>query len=355
MAKMKLKVGVIGVGAIADECHLPNWHELEAEGRVELIGVCDIRKDRAEEMAAKYGARSVYFDSQKMLRDGRYDIIDVCTQNRFHAPITIAALKAGAHVLVEKPMAMNSAECRAMIKAATAAKRRLMVAQHMRFEGPNEKLKEVVESGRLGQVYSANATYLRRRGIPGWGKFHLRRESLGGPLIDIGVHVMDLAVWLMGCPKPIAASGKVYRKFGDRDDLCNGDWGEPYPPKEFDVEDYASAYVRFEKDITMTVEVAWAANIAEERSGITILGDRAGISTNPLGLYGYDGRSLTSTRFDWLPIQEGHRMEIRHFTECVEGKLPVRVQPAESLRIQQIIDAIYESSKRNKEVPIKAV
>jgi len=355
MPKTKLRVGAIGVGAIADEMHLPNWQELEAEGRVELMGVCDIRPDRAAQMGAKYGARVVHTNYKKMLRDGAYDIIDVCTQNRFHAPITIDALKAGAHVLVEKPMAMNSTECRAMIQAANAVKRQLMVAQHMRFEADAEKLKEVISGGGIGTIYSANATFLRRRGIPGWGKFHLAKESLGGPLIDLGVHVLDLAVWLMGCPKPIAASGKVYRMFGDRPDLCNAEWGEPYDPKEFDVEDYASAYVRFEKDITLTLEVSWAANIEAERSGVTILGDKAGVSTSPLGLFGYEGRSLTTTRYDWLPVQEGHRMEIRHFVECIERNRPVRVQPAESLRIQQIIDAIYESSRKNAEIRIKSV
>ena len=344
MPKMKLRVGVIGVGAIADEKHLPNWQELEAEGRVELIGVCDILPDRAQEMAAKYGARVVHTDYRKMLNDGQYDIIDVCTQNRFHAPITIGALKAGAHVLVEKPMAMNSGECRAMIQAANANKRKLMVAQFMRFEPDAEKLKEVVDAGRLGTIYSANATYLRRRGIPGWGKFHLAKESLGGPLIDIGVHVLDLAIWLMGCPKPVAASGKVYRMFGDREDLCNAEWGEPYDRKEFDVEDYASAYVRFERDITLTMEVSWAANIENKRSCVTVLGDTAGISTSPLGLYGYENRSLTTTRYDWLPTG-GHRLEIRHFTECRE-KPAGRVNPAESLRVQQIIDAICNRAAR---------
>lgn len=354
MPKLKLRVGVIGVGAIADEKHLPNWQELEADGRVEVIGVCDVIPARAQEMGAKYGARVVHTDYRKMLSEDRYDIIDVCTQNRHHAPITIGALKAGAHVLVEKPMAMNSAECRAMIQAANANKRKLMVAQFMRFEPDAEKLKEVIDTGRLGTIYSANATYLRRRGIPGWGKFHIAKESLGGPLIDIGVHVLDLAVWLMGSPKPIAASGKVYRMFGDREDLCNGEWGEPYDRKEFDVEDYASAYVRFENDSTLTMEVSWAANIQDERSGVTILGDKAGVSTSPLGLYGYENRSLTTTRYDWLPPQSGHRMEIRHFTECVERNRPVRVKPEESLRIQQIIDAIYESSRKNAEVKIKS-
>jgi predicted dehydrogenase len=353
MAKKRMKVGVIGTGGIAMACHLGNWKEIEGEGRVELVGVCDLIRSRAEEAKAKFGAKKMYLDYHKMLRDDDYDIIDVCTQNRVHCPATVDALKAGAHVLVEKPMAMNARECERMIKTAKENRRKLMVAQHMRFEASAEKLKAVIERGDLGQIYTANAKCLRRRGIPGWGKFHIRKESLGGPLIDIGVHVMDLCVWLMGCPKPIAASGKVYCMFGDRPDLCNADWGTPYPPKQFDVEDYACAFVRFEKGITMMVECSWAANIPCETGMVSILGDKAGVATEPLGVYGCENGTLTCKKFDWLPNQEGHRTEIRHFTECIEKKLPVRVQPVESLRIQKIIDAIYESSAKNKEIRIR--
>lgn len=353
MAKKKLKVGLIGAGAIANGCHLNNWQELAGEGRVELVGVCDIIRERAEQAQAKFGAKKMYVNYRRMLRDDEYDIINVCTQNRVHCPATVAALQAGAHVLVEKPMAMSAKECELMIRTAKENKRKLMVAQHMRFEAQVEALKAVIERGDLGQIYTANAKYLRRRGIPGWGKFHLRKESLGGPLIDIGVHVMDLCVWLMGCPKPIAASGKVYRMFGDREDLCNADWGRPYPPKEFDVEDYAVAFVRFEKNITMLVECSWAANIAAEYGTVSILGDKGGVATEPLGVYSYEDNTLTSRKFDWLPPQEGHRMEIRHFTECIERNRPVRVQPVESLRIQKIIDAIYESSVKNREILIR--
>ncbi|MBN2309301.1 MAG: Gfo/Idh/MocA family oxidoreductase [Candidatus Hydrogenedentes bacterium] len=351
MSKKKLKVGLIGAGGIAKACHLPNWRELEQEGRVELVAVCDIIKERAEGNAAEFGGKP-YLSYKKMLRDHKFDIVDVCTQNRHHARITVDALNAGAHVLVEKPMAMNSAECQAMIKAAKAKKRTLMVAQHMRFESANEKLKAVVDRGELGDIYTASAVYLRRRGIPGWGKFHIKRESLGGPLIDIGVHVMDLCMWLMGFPKPVAASGKVWKMFGDRKDLVNC-WGNPYPPKEFDVEDYATAMVRFQNGAVMNVEVSWAANIADERHGVTVLGDKAGLGTNPLGVFGYQDGSLTSRKFDWMEKNEGHRMEIRHFTECLEKGLPVRVQPAESLLVQKVIDAIYESSKKNKEIAIR--
>lgn len=349
----KLKVGLIGSGAIARDQHLPYWRELEAEGRVEVLGVCDLIKERRECEAAKCVQAKPFADYNKMLAAIDFDIIDVCTQNRVHAPATIAALKAGAHVLVEKPMAMNAEECEAMITAAKAAKRKLMVAQHMRFEARAEKLKEVVESGALGQIYTAETKWLRRRGIPGWGKFHIKKESLGGPLIDIGVHMMDLCVWLMGCPKPVAASGKVYRMFGDRPDLFNADWGVPYPPKEFDVEDFAVALVRFEKGITMTMSVSWAANTHAEMENMYILGDKGGIGINPLGYFSADHSSLNHTTWDWLNPEDGHRREVRHFCECVEKDLPVMVKPEESLRIQKIIDAIYLSSQKNKEILIK--
>lgn len=352
--RKKPRVGIIGTGAIAREKHIPYWAELEAEGRVEVVAMCDVVPERAADQATMVENARVYTDHKAMLKEQQFDIVDVCTQNRLHAPLTIDALNAGAHVLVEKPMAMNARECEAMIAASKKNRRKLMVAQHMRFESAHAKLKEVAESGRLGEIYSANTWWLRRRGIPGWGKFHLKKESLGGPLIDIGVHMMDLTIWLMGSPKPVAASGKVYRMFGDRPGLYNAEWGVPYDLREFDVEDFCTALIRFEKGITLQLSVSWAANIDDEKSGLYILGDKAGISTNPLGVYSADATSLTSTRFDYLDPNEGHQAEIRHFTECVERDLPVLVKPEESLRIQRIIDAIYESSAKNREVPIKA-
>ena len=349
----KLKVGLIGSGAIAEERHLPYWRELEAEGQVEILGVCDLIKARREQEASKCAKAATFADYKKMLAAIDFDIIDVCTQNRVHAPATIAALKAGAHVLVEKPMAMNTRECMDMIAAAKAAKRKLMVAQHMRFEARAEKLKEMVVSGALGEIYTAETKWLRRRGIPGWGVFHKKKESLGGPLIDIGVHMMDLCVWLMGCPKPVAASGKVYRKFGDRKDLFNAEWGVRHKHSEFTVEDYAVALVRFEKGLTMTMSVSWAANTHDEIEDMYILGDKGGIGINPLGYFSADHSSLNRTTWDWLDPEDGHRREIRHFCACVQQDLPVMVKPEESLRIQKIIDAIYESSKKNREVIIK--
>lgn len=348
-----LKVGVIGCGAIAQERHLPYWRELEEEGRIIIAGLCDAIKERPESESKLCKQAKIFTDYVDMLKKERFDIIDICTQNRLHAPMTLTALNAGVHVLVEKPIAMNTAEAKKMVETAEKNKRKLMVAQHMRFEAGAEKLKEMVDKGVLGRVYTAEAKWLRKRGIPGWGKFHIARESRGGPLIDIGVHMMDLCFWLMGCPKPISASAKVYRMFGDRPDLFNADWGVPYNVKEFDVEDYATGLVRFENDITMQISFSWAANIPEEIYNVTVLGDKAGLTTHPPGIYSADHSSLTRYTWDWLSKEDGHRKEIRHFTECVEEDKPVIVQPEQSLQVQKIIDALYESSKKNKEVPIR--
>ncbi|MCX8063543.1 MAG: Gfo/Idh/MocA family oxidoreductase [Candidatus Hydrogenedentes bacterium] len=348
-----LKVAVIGCGAIAQERHLPYWRELEEEGRVHIAGLCDVFIERCESEAKLCKGAKIYSDYKTMLREDRFDIVDICTQNRLHAPIALSALEAGANVLVEKPIAMSTAEAKKMVDTAKKKNRKLMVAQHMRFEAGAEKLKEVVDKGTLGRIYTAEAKWLRKRGIPGWGKFHIAKESRGGPLIDIGVHMIDLCYWLMGAPKPVLASAKVYRMFGDRPDLFNADWGVPYDVKEFDVEDYAVGFVRFENEITMQLSFSWAANIPEEVYNVTVLGDKAGITTHPPGVYSADHSSLTRYSWDWLSKEDGHRKEIRHFVECIEEDKPVRVRPEESLQVQKIIDALYESSKRNKEVLIK--
>jgi predicted dehydrogenase len=347
----KLRVGAIGTGAISQQQHLPSWQELEAEGRVELVAVCDVVEQRAEESKETFGARKAYTDYTDMLAREDLDIVDICTQNRLHHATTMAALEAGAHVLVEKPIAMNTAEAEEMVETARKKGLTLMVAQHLRFAPEHEKMKAVIDRGDLGAIYTGNAVWVRRRGIPGWGRFHVKSESLGGPLIDIGVHMMDLCAWYMGNPRPVAASGKVYRMFGDRPDYVAGPAPRGYPPEEFDVEDYALGMVRFENEATMLVEVSWAVN-GPDRMQVNVFGDRAGVSTSPATLYGYDESTVTTTTYEGLPQERPHRRLIRHYTDCIENDRPVIVQPEQSLAIQKIIDAIYLSSEQNAEVAI---
>lgn len=348
-----LRVGIVGVGAIAVEHHLPNWLELEQEGKVVVVALCDVVRAKLEKARQQFSSARLFTDYKRMLAESALDIVDVCTQNRLHAPVSLAALEAGAHVLVEKPMAMNVKEAEAMWRTARARKRKLMVAQHMRFEAAHKKLHEAVERGELGEIYTAQTFWLRRRGIPGWGKFHIRRESLGGPLIDIGVHMLDLCLWLMGFPKPVSVVGVTYRKFGDREDLYNAEWGVPYDVREFDVEDYAAGFVRFERDITLQLAVSWAANVQEEIIQCFVLGDKAGVSISPVGIFGADKSSLWSKRFDYLDPLEGHREEIRHFVDCVLSDKPVLVRPEESIVVQRIIDGLYESARTRREVTLR--
>jgi len=348
----KLRVAIIGAGAIARDMHFPAWKELEQEGRVEVVALSEVKKERATEMGEKFSVPGVHTDYRKMLRSENLDIVDICVHNRLHCQMTVDALRAGAHTMVEKPMAMNVAEAKKMVAAHEKAGRKLMVAQHMRFEAGSRKIREVIESGELGEIYTIRVKWLRRRGIPGWGLFLSAKESGGGPMADIGVHVMDLGMWLMGSPQPVTVSGQVFRKFGDRKDVVNM-WGVQWKPKEYEVEDYAQGFVRFDTGQTMTVEVSWAANIGGDEHNIHLLGDKAGAGVFPPEIYGYDSSGLTTRKFDWLPPSKGHREEIRHFCECVEKDKPVIVQPSQSLRVQQVIDGLYESSRKGREVRVR--
>lgn len=349
--KRKLRVGIIGVGMIAEACHIPGWRIMADEGRADVVALCDLDQPRLERIATALGGAATYTDYRRMLRDAELDIVDICTHNRLHAPMTVASLAAGCHVLVEKPMAMSVREAGKMMDAADKAKRKLMVAQHFRFEPNARKVHEVVQAGELGEIYHARASWRRRRGIPGWGVFIKKKESLGGPLIDIGVHVMDLAYWLSGCPRPVSVSGQVYRKFGDRKDLVPP---PAYRSSDYDVEDYATAFVRFENGLTVNLEACWAANVPEgEKWDVELLGDKGGARVFPPVITGYDRDALTTRTYDTLPPGGGHAMEIRHFTECVEKDKPVLVQPSQSLAVQKIINGIYDSARKGREVRLK--
>ena len=269
------------------------------------------------------------------------------------------SLEAGANVLVEKPIAMNVKE--AMLMAGTAKKvgRKLMTAQHMRFESGHEKLREVVDRGDLGRIYHATAACMRRRGIPGWGKFHMQKESRGGPLIDIGVHVLDAVMWIMGFPKPLAVSGKVARMFGDRKDLVNGEWGTAYDRTEFDVEDFAVGLVKFDNGATLEIEASWAGNIAEQELMQTrLLGTKAGLlQHNVNGTYEFEAKlyqERDGAQYDMelRPPVPGVESAQAHFVNALLADTPHIATGEEGLIVMELLDAIYESARLGEPVKI---
>lgn len=311
---------------------------------VEIRAVCDIDPARAERTAQEYGAKYSCTDYKQVMQDPEIHAVSVCTPNALHAPVAIAAFEAGKHVICEKPLAVNATEGRAMVEAAEKAGKIFMMAFNNRFRGDTQLLKKVIENGDLGEIYYAKTGWVRRKGIPGLGGwFTTKSMSGGGPLIDLGVHVLDLTLWLMGNPKPVYVFGSSYAKFGP--DLAKSRGGS------YDVEDLAAGIVRLENGATVFVEASWHSHIERERIYTQLVGTKGGAEFDPLRVYTDVNGNSADIRMDH-PNVSGHEMEIIHFVECIrENKTPIATGE-HGLHIQLILDAIYESAATGRGVEI---
>lgn len=350
MAK-KVRIGVIGTGGIANGAHLPGYSQIPDE--CEIFAMCDILPEALEQTKAKYpNVPHTVSDYKELLAMPEIDGVSVCTPNFAHHQITMDALKAGKNVLCEKPIAMNAVQGAEMVAAARKAGKILQIGYNSRFLPSNQALKRYIDAGELGDIYYARAQALRVRGIPGWGVFIDKEKQGGGPLIDIGVHMLDLTLWFMGHPKPIAASGITYQKFGTRSDVVGfmGQWDY----KKFTVEDFAAALIRFDNGATVMLESSFVANLKQETQNVTLLGTDGGAEAYPLSLTQEKHRTVVS----YEPKIPGgnnlntHYAEMKAFVECIrDGKEPL-VTGEHGLMVAQIMDAIYKSSEEGKEVRI---
>jgi predicted dehydrogenase len=346
----KLGIGIIGSGGIARAAHLPGYKGCADLG-VEVVAVSDVNPDVARQAAEHFEVPHVFTDYQKMLEMDEIGAVSVCTPNFLHLQPTIDALEAGKHVLCEKPLAINSKEGRQMVDAAKRTGNKLQVGFHMRFQSQSQALKRFVDAGEMGEIYFARAQAMRRRGIPGWGVFTQKDKQGGGPLIDIGVHILDLTLWLMGHPKPTFCSGQTYAKFGHRDGLVGllGQWD----PKTFTVEDFAAALVRFDNGATLVLESAFVAN-QEQRDlmNTELFGTEGGASYNPCRMFFEKHKTLIDASPAYLPQVKAHEAEVRAFCQAILDDTPVPVTGEQGLMTTQIIDAIYASSEAGREVPV---
>ena len=349
MAK-KVRVGVIGTGGIANAAHLPGYAQIPDE--CEIAALCDIDGEALRKTAEKYPQATQTFDDyRKLLEMDDLDAVSVCTPNYAHHGPAVAALKAGKHVLCEKPIAMNAREAEEMVATARKEKKILQVGYMSRFSPANQTLKKFIDAGELGEIYYARAEAMRVRGIPGWGVFIDKSKQGGGPLIDIGVHILDLTLWLMGHPKPTYASGVTYQKFGTRGDVVGfmGQWDH----KNFTVEDMASALIRFENGASVVLEASFVANLKEELNGTILLGTEGGAQTSPLTITQERHGSVFSFE-PKIPNRDrnSYHAEIKDFVRCIrEGDEPL-VTGEHGLMVSRIMDAIYRSSDEGREVPV---
>ncbi len=349
MAKKKLGIGIIGSGGIAQNAHMPGYAAVP--DLCKIVAVADVNPDTAKAAAEKFNVKHVFTDYKKLLEMDEVDAVSVCTPNYLHHEPTIKAFEAGKHVLCEKPIAMNAAEAAEMVAAGRKAKKKFMVGYNLRFAPTNQLLKKYIEAGDLGEIYFARAQALRRRGIPGWGVFIDKSKQGGGPLIDIGVHILDLTLWLLGHPKPVAASGQTYAKFGKRSDIVGfmGQWDY----KNFTVEDFAIGLIRFENGATISLESSFVANIPEDVFTSTLCGTEGGAVTHPLTIVREQHRSLQTFRPE-IPNADiaTHSAEVKHFCEAILNDTEPLTTGEHGLAVAQIMDAIYASSEAGKEVPI---
>ena len=353
----KTRVGIIGTGGIS-HCHMSGYKKLEADGRVEIVACCDIDEAKLNAYCDKYGVAKRYTDCREMMKNERLDCVSVCTWNSAHKDCTIAALEGGANVICEKPMALNAKEAEEMLAAAKKAGKLLQVGFVRRFGEDADTVKKLVDDGTFGDIYYAKATYLRQNGCPG-GWFGDRAFSGGGPLIDLGVHVIDLTRYLAGSPKPVSAYGVTYDNLGpDRANSGGKAWTIDVKPGEhpYNVEDICVAMVRFDNGFTLSVEASFNLNIKGDIGDVQLFGTKAGTSMNEMSiLTTKDGKFITFTPEGEHSFRFGPAFidEIVGFVDAAEGKVPCKAPAEDGVWLMKIIDAIYESAKTGRSVEIK--
>ena len=352
----KLKVAIIGCGGIANGKHMPALHKLNT---CEMVAFCDIVPERAVQAAKQYGTpdAKVYTDYTELLKDASIDVVHVCTPNRMHSPITVAALDAGKHVMCEKPMAINSEEALKMLEAAKRSGKKLTIGYQNRQRPDSLYMKKEAMDGTFGDIYYAKASAVRRRGVPTWGVFLNEYEQGGGPLIDIGTHALDLTLWIMDNYKPKYCVGTTYHKLNSLapDEQGNG-WGS-WDPAKFTVEDSAFGFVVMENGATISLEATWALNTLETREALTAVcgtlagGDMLdgvrinGIRNGRQYVLRPDMNAGGAAFFEGAGNEAPHEREARLWINAIlQDKQPL-VLPEQAFTVTRILEGIYTSAK----------
>ncbi|MFD0714317.1 Gfo/Idh/MocA family protein [Paenibacillus sp. GCM10027626] len=348
----QVKMGVIGAGAIGD-LHMGAFRQLEG---VEVAAITDTYLPQAEKRAEEHGIGKVHESPEALLADPEIDAVVVAVPNKFHAPLAIEALRQGKHVLLEKPMSVNAETARQIVEAKEGSGKQLMLSHQKRFEGISLALKQEIDKGRFGQIYHAKTGWLRKKGIPGWGSWFTRMdEAGGGPLIDIGVHMLDLTLYLMGNPRPISVYGSTYAEFGPRKQGI-GDWGTPNWEGYYDVEDLASALIKFDNGASLSLDVSWAAHAAglSDEPYVHLMGTEGGASIigNTGKTVAHKNNMVVESKLAPIEGEDSRMLLSKHFIACIrENREPI-ISALSGYTNNRILDAIYESSRTGNEVKL---
>ena len=344
MALGKVRFGIIGLG-------MGRHHavQLRQAPHAELVAICDLDMERLERVGDELGVPWRATNYRDLLGSPDIDAVVVALPNSLHSPVSVDALRAGKHVLCEKPMARNAPEAEQMLQTAREVGRLLMVHFNYRFTAPAMALHRYVEAGELGRVYHARSWWHRNRGIPGLGGWFTSKDAAGGgPLIDLGVHRLDLALWLMGYPQAVAVSGATYDFLGK--ELAQRS------RSTYDVEDMASAFVRFADGSTLIIEASWAGNSEHAEEMLTqVYGTRAGILHRNSNGYEFEARLFREEHGSYVTVvpqlvPDDFDNPQEHFARCIlEDRQPIATGE-QGLQVMRILDAIYLSAQTGTEI-----
>ena len=357
---MATKVGIIGAGGMLGY-HAQGFRNAGAE----IAAIADLNKDAAQAAAAEHGIPQVFGDVDEMLALDELDAVAIIVPNKFHAPISIQALEAGKHVFCEKPPAINAAEVEEMISAADKSGKKLMFNFNNRARPESYAMKGFIDDGTAGTINSAQAKWVRRTGIPGFGGWFTNSAmSGGGPLIDL-LHMLDLALYFMGNPEPAHVLGQTFDDF-ITDPGFKGPWGIPDNAEGvMDVEAAAHGFVTFKTGQVLSLQISWAEMVKREEVSVNFQGSGAGGKVERLfGRDGLDETAIDTCEFytqqqgksvnSSIVVEEcedmGRIRSATNFIHALEGKEEPLNTPDQALALMKIIDAIYESASTGKPV-----
>lgn len=365
----KYRVAVIGAGMIANSAHIPAYKRLN--DRVEIVAVADNREAAAKDSAVRHGIPHWYPDANEMIQKEKPDIVSVCMSNMFHYKYTIAALKAGAHVFCEKPAAVSYQETKEMFDTAEKVGKKLIICQTARFGSETLAAKQFADKGILGDVYFADIEWMRRRGVPKWGSFHMKNANGGGAFCDLGIHAFDMVLWIAGFPKLRSLCCNAATRLTGKEpelystDAESGAFNGVFMPrkfdvKEFSVEEFANGTAFFENGLTINFKIAWSVNLPESRK-FDIAGTKAGIRLPSMEIYSGIGGYQADITPHYAPYRYerykfgGHHGLIEHGINVIDGKEELLIKPNEILTSAAILDGFYKSVRLGREVTVEEV
>jgi predicted dehydrogenase len=337
----QLRVGIVGLGVGRGHINAYNGHP-----SAEVVALCDANAELLARRAEEHGIERTFTDAEAFFRSGEVDVVSIATPNATHEPLTVAALEAGLHVLCEKPLAMNAEQAGRMLETARRCGGKLAVHYNHRMAANVQAMGRYREAGELGEVYFVRTVWHRRRGIPAKASF-LRFDSAGGGcLIDLGVHIIDIALYLAGFPRVLAVSGQTWKRFDEK----------LVPHLEMEVDDFATAMIRCEGGAVISVEVSWASHHEHPEQMITaVYGTEAGLTRRvnhytdtTVTKHATEHGNLVDTELKSMP---GDVKTVQQ--DLIDAILEDR-EPACSgehgLTLMRVLDALYQSSRENREI-----